>query len=243
MPKLPKEFIDLCYSVTAKRPKTVIEHILKHGSITTDELKEKYGYNHPPRAARDVREHGIPLETFRVTGSDGRKIAAYRFGDVSSQQFKKLSGRTGLSRKIKDALVEKYGCKCFIYLEELDERELQIDHRVPYEVGGDGEGADLNPEDFMLLSGSANRAKSWSCEHCENWNNIKDRTICLTCYWAYPENYSHIATRQIRRIDLVWQGKEIDIYEKLKAEAHSLEKEIPSFVKEILAREIFRKHT
>lgn len=243
MPKLPKEFIDLCHSVTAKRPKTVIDHILKHGSITTEELKEKYGYNHPPRAARDVREHGIPLETFRVTGSDGREIAAYRFSDVSSQRFKKLSGRTGLSKKIKDALVEKYGCKCFIYLEEIDERELQIDHRVPYEVGGDGEGAELNPEDFMLLSGSANRAKSWSCEHCENWNNIKDRTICLTCYWAYPENYSHIATRQIRRLDLVWQGKEIDIYEKLKAEARSLEKEIPSFVKEILEKEILRKRT
>lgn len=243
MPKLPKEFIELCHSVTAKRPKTVIDHILKHGSITTEELKEKYGYNHPPRAARDVREHGIPLETFKVTGSDGREIAAYRFGDVSIQRFKKLSGRTGLSKKIKDALVEKYGCKCFIYLEEVDERELQIDHRVPYEVGGDGEGAELDPEDFMLLSGSANRAKSWSCEHCENWNNLKDRTICLTCYWAYPENYSHIATRQIRRLDLVWQGKEIDIYEKLKAEAHSLEKEIPSFVKEILEREILRKRT
>lgn len=243
MPKLPKEFIDLCHSVTAKRPKTVIDHILKHGSITTEELKEKYGYNHPPRAARDVREHGIPLETFRVTGSDDREIAAYRFGDVSIQRFKKLSGRTGLSKKIKEALVEKYGCKCFIYLEEVDERELQIDHRIPYEVGGDGEGTELNPEDFMLLSGSANRAKSWSCEHCENWNNIKNRTICLTCYWAYPENYSHIATRQIRRLDLVWQGKEIDIYEKLKAEAHSLEKEIPSFVKEILEREILRKRT
>ncbi len=241
MSEFPKEFIDLCNSVTAKRPKTVITHILEHGSITTEELKEKYGYNHPPRAARDVREHGIPLETFRVTGSDGREIAAYRFGDVSCQRFKKLSGRTGLSRKIKDALVEKYGCKCFIYLEEIDERELQIDHRVPYEVGGDGEGVELVPEDFMLLSGSANRAKSWSCEHCENWNNIKDRTICLTCYWAYPENYSHIATRQIRRLDLVWQGKEIDIYEKLKAEAYSLEKEIPLLVKEILEREMRRK--
>jgi hypothetical protein len=243
MPKFPKEFIELCHSVTAKRPKTVIEHVLKHGSITTEELKEKYGYNYPPRAARDVREHGIPLETFQVTGSDGREIAAYRFGDVSNQRFKKLSGRTGLSKKIKDALVEKYGCKCFIYLEEVDERELQIDHRIPYEVGGDREGAELEPEYFMLLSGSANRTKSWSCEHCENWNNTKDRTICLTCYWAYPENYSHIAMRQIRRIDLVWQGKEIDIYEKLKAKAHSLEKEIPLFVKEILEREIHRKRT
>ena len=47
----------------------------------------------------------------------------------------------------------------------MDERVLQIDHRVPYEVGGDDKSETLNPDDFMLLSGSANRAKSWSCEH------------------------------------------------------------------------------
>lgn len=46
----------------------------------------------------------------------------------------------------------------------MDERDLQIDHRVPYEVAG--ESNELKTEDFMLLCGSANRAKSWSCEHC-----------------------------------------------------------------------------
>lgn len=243
MPDFPKDFLDLCHSVTAKRPKTVIDHILKYGFITTQDLKEVYGYNHPPRAVRDVREHGIPIETYSVTGSDGRNIAAYRFGDAKVERFRKLSGRTGLSKRIKDSLVEKYGYKCFIYLEKVSERDLQIDHRVPYEVGGDGEAEELSPEDFMLLSGSANRAKSWSCEHCENWNGLKDRTVCLTCYWAYPENYSHIAMRQIRRIDLVWQGDEIGVYEKLKAEARSLEKEIPSFVKEILERAVRQKRT
>jgi hypothetical protein len=138
--KYPKEFLDLCRSVTAKRPRTVIDHILKHGHISTEELKNLYGYNHPPRAVRDVREHGIPIDTFRVTGSDGRKIAAYRFDDVSKKRFTKLSGRTGLSKKIKEYLIQKYGCKCFIYLEDMVESELQIDHRVPYEISGDGVG-------------------------------------------------------------------------------------------------------
>ena len=63
----PPEFLNLLKSVVAKRPKTVIEHILKHGQITTEELKDTYGYNHPPRAIRDVREQGIPVKTFRVT--------------------------------------------------------------------------------------------------------------------------------------------------------------------------------
>ncbi len=241
--KYPKEFLDLCRSVNAKRPKTVIEHVLKHGQITTEELKEKYGYNHPPRAVRDVREQGIPLETFRVTGSDGRKIAAYRFGDISKKQFKKLSGRTGLSKKIKEFLIKKYGCKCFIYLEDMDERELQIDHRVPFEVGGDGDGGELKPDDFMLLSGSANRAKSWSCEHCENWQLLKKKKICLSCYWAYPEDYSHIAMQQVRRADLIWQGKEIDQYERLKRDAKKTGQTIPEFVKQIIERAIKQNNT
>lgn len=123
---LPEKLLQLCRSVTAKRPKAVIDHILQHGLITTEEIKTIYGYNHPPRAARDVREHGIPLETFRVTGSDGRKIAAYRFGDITKIKFSRLSGRTNLSKQIKQALIAQQGCKCFIYLEEMSDRELQI---------------------------------------------------------------------------------------------------------------------
>lgn len=239
MPDFSDELIQLCKSVSAKRPKTVIDHILQFGFITTEELKEKYGYNHPPRAVRDVREHGIPVETFRVTGADGRKIAAYRFGVLGAQQFRKSSGRTGLSKKIKDELIRKFGCKCAIYIEEIDEKELQIDHRVPYEVGGDDVA--LNSDDFMLLSSSANRAKSWSCESCQNWNHQKDRAVCVSCYWAYPENYTHIAMRQIRRIDLVWQGEEVAVYNQLKLQAKAIDKEVSLIIKEILQKEVLRK--
>jgi|GEM_PF-6882459 len=40
MPEFPKDFIDLCHSVTAKRPKTVIDHILEYGFITTEDLSQ-----------------------------------------------------------------------------------------------------------------------------------------------------------------------------------------------------------
>lgn len=233
-PKYPDAFLALCRSVTAKRPKTVIEHILKHGQITTEELKNTYGYNHPPRAARDVKEHGIPIERVTVTGSDGRKIAAYRFGDPAAVKVRRFDGRTGLSKQIKDALIAKYGCRCFIYLEEMPEASLQIDHRVPFEVGGESEA--MAPEDFMLLCGSANRAKSWSCEHCENWKNLKQREICLTCYWAYPEKHTHVAMQQLRRVDLIWQGADTAQYERLKADAAEAGMEIPDFVKDVLRK-------
>ncbi len=240
-PDLPPDFVAMCQAVTAKRPRTVIDHILAHGHVTTEELRDKYGYNHPPRAARDVREQGIPLETYRVTGADGRSISAYRFGDPRKARFSRLRGRTAFAKRLKRELIEKHGARCSIYLEEFPEQDLQSDHRIPYEVAGDVLGALDDPDHYMLLSGSANRAKSWSCEHCENWNNTRDRMVCLTCYWAFPEKYSHIAMRQIRRLDLIWQGEEVEIYQKLKTEAKSLDKEIPAFVKEILEREMRRK--
>ena len=134
---LPPEFLELLGRVTARRPRTVIEHIIEHGYVTTEELRDLYGYNHPPRGARDVREQGIPLITFRVVGSDGRRIAAYRFGDPSEQRSAQLTGRTAFSSRIKDALIQTFGTRCNIYLEAFPERELQIDHRIPFEIVGD----------------------------------------------------------------------------------------------------------
>ena len=155
----PKDFLALLESVTAKRPRTVIQHILEHGYITSQELKDTYGYNHPPRAIRDVREYGIPIVTYRVPGNDGRSIAAYKFGNPSEAKnpLSKSSGRTVLSKVLKQALIEMYGPICFIYLEKMDEAMLQVDHRVPYEIGGEHDEHDI--EYFMLLSPSANRAK------------------------------------------------------------------------------------
>jgi hypothetical protein len=222
----------------AKRAKTVIDHILKHGSITTEQLKDDYGYNHPPRAVRDVREHGIPIEMFRVTGGDGRRIAAYRFGDPTKARFGQQLGRTAFTQGIRQKLLVLHGARCAIYLESFPARELQVDHRVPFEVLGDIREAELNPDDYMLLCGSANRAKSWSCEHCINWLELKKPDVCRSCYWAYPDNYTHIAMRQIRRADIIWTGQEVEMYEKLKRKTSELQRNIPDYVKEIIRNHI-----
>lgn len=214
MSKYSKDFLELLNSVTTKRPRTVIQHILEHGFITSEELKNTYGYNHPPRAIRDVRELGIPLVTYRVPDSSGRSIAAYKFGDPEAIQnrLSKSAGRTVLSKALKKALIEKYGAKCFVYLEKMDDDILQVDHRIPYEIGGEHSEDEIDY--YMLLSPSANRAKSWTCEHCENWER-KDSSFCLRCFWAYPENYDHVAGRYEKIISLVFTGDEIKDYNKL----------------------------
>ena len=211
--RYPKKILERLNAVTAKRPRTVIQHILKHGFITTEELETLYGYKHAPRAARDVREQGIPLEMYRVKSTDGRNIGAYRFGDLTKidNNIAKAKGRTVLAKALKSALIEKYGPKCFVYSQPIDERLLQIDHRIPYEIGGDQDG---NIEHYMLLSPSANRAKSWTCEHCPNWEK-KDKSFCIGCFWAYPESYTHIAGKNQRQIIVTFTGNEIEDYNRL----------------------------
>ena len=179
-----------------------------------------------------MREHGIPVETFGVTGSDGRRIAAYRFGDPSIVRSVQLSGRTVFSAKMKSDLVDRYGARCNIYLEQFPERELQIDHRIPFEIAGEGDLSE-NLNDYMLLCPSANRAKSWSCENCENWIN-RQFSVCRSCYWAYPEEYSHVAMRDLRRLDIMWTGEDTSEYDILRNEASEAESDIPQYVKNML---------
>lgn len=234
MPIDPK-LLEAAKKVTAHRAKVVIDHIINHGFITTEELKSTYGYNHPPRAAGDVRDQGIPLETFKVKGSDGRSIGAYKFGDPNKIENGKLGGRKILPKQLKKELVEAFGARCAISSEDYDESHLQIDHRIPYRISGDDEGTERNPADFMLLSGAAQRQKSWVCEHCQNFLELKRLDVCQSCYWAYPENFSHVAMRQERRVDLTFAGGEIQSYELLENRAKkngtSLQSEIKKLIK------------
>lgn len=232
-PKFPKAFLEKLTAITAKRAKTVIDHILKHGHITTEELKDTYGYNHPPRAIRDVREQGIPIEMYRITDRQGRSIAAYRFGDPSQIKSGKLGGRKTFPKTFKEQLIKKYGTTCGVCNTAYEPRYLQIDHRVPYEVAGDSE-AGLNAVDFMLVCGSCNRAKSWSCEHCKNWTLDHAISICQSCYWANPENYAHVALRLIRRLDVTWSGTEVPDYNHLLNLSRHAQKRLPDFVKDVL---------
>lgn len=217
--------------ITDKRPATVIKHILEHGSISTEELERIYGYKHPPRAVRDVRERGVNIETYKIKSSDGRSIGAYRFGNpvFIENKISKAAGRTALSSALRNALIERYGARCFVYNQEVDDRILQVDHRVPFEIGG--EPQDDNLESFMLLCPSANRAKSWSCEHCPNWRE-KDVKVCATCFWAAHENYSHIACKPEKHIIITFTGNEIEDYESLIRIV--VEKEAENTIKELI---------
>lgn len=213
------ELLMLCEKVTAKRAKTVIDHILQHGYITNEDLSSTYGYDHPPRAIRDVRENGIPLITHRVVNDKtGRRIGAYTFGDVKKISKGRIGGRKAFSKNFKELLVEKYGSREAFSGDELEPRYLQIDHRIPYEIAGNDAALD-NLDEFMLLDASSQRAKSWSCENCRNFKELRDPNICRECFWAFPESYSHVAMTPEIRLHIQWREDEVDSFKQLEQKA------------------------
>ncbi len=231
----PKDFLAHVKSITNRRARIVIDHIMRFGFITTEDLEKEYNYSHPPRAARDVREAGIPLETFTTKSLSGKSIAAYRFGDLTQLNINRINGRILFSKSFKKTLYKECNGRCQICNGQFEERYLQIDHRVPYEISGDTEQRESTS--FMMLCGSCNRAKSWSCENCINWTTLKQPQVCRECYWGCPEEYTHVAMDQMRRIDLQWKGVEIEYYDRMRAFASKDSISISSFIKQLIMRQ------
>lgn len=199
-----------------KRGILALQLMLNNSHVSTDDLKEA-GYDHPPRAIGDIRDAGIPIITERKKSPiSGKSIAYYRLGRSEDIQNGLFNGRTIFPKAFRDVLVRIYSSRDCITGAVLKPGTLQIDHRVPYRIAGNLTAlVDLHPNNYMLLSAETQRRKSNSCENCPNVNP----TVCGTCYWASPENYTHIATTQNRRADIIWNGSETKDYDSLKKHA------------------------
>ena len=85
--EISEEFKKVLDAVTNRRARVVIDTILEKGYCTTEDLKNQ-GYEHATRTARDVRELGILLETFKSKDCSEKSIAAYKFGSWENAKNK-----------------------------------------------------------------------------------------------------------------------------------------------------------
>jgi hypothetical protein len=200
------------------RAVAALRAILESGSVTTEDLLA-IGYRHPPRAIGDLKDNGIPILKTMVRIS-GRRMARYTLGDATQIRSGQI-GRTNFSKKFRKSLFNRYGDIDEITKAHHQPRSLQIDHRIPYRVGGDLGLAEGDVEAYMLLDAKSQRAKSWSCEQCLNFKELHDPEVCRTCFWAYPDSYTHVAMENVRRADIVWQGVEVTDYDALLERAEA----------------------
>ena len=208
---IPAKLQERINDITNKRARIVLDTIVKNGSISTAELK-KLGYDHPPRAPMDAKDLGFAIARVITRNSEGRVMAIYMFDERELNPA--LTGRIVLPKKERQGIIKGKGSKCALCGAT---HNIQVDHRIPFQVAGESQRDEEDP--YQLLDGSCNRKKSWACEHCENWLKQKDFDTCRTCYWASPEDYTHIAMRQERRIDIVWVGDEVKQFTNIETAA------------------------
>ncbi|MCY4069540.1 MAG: hypothetical protein OXE79_10635 [Acidimicrobiaceae bacterium] len=231
--ELDNETIKEILDRTSGRSRRVVEQILDHGYVTTPTLAS-LGYDHPPRAARDVRDRGIPLETV-MKEVNNKKIAHYRFPDPPMILDRTASGRLSISKQFRQDVLDHYGQRDLFTGVPSESSELQIDHRIPFHISGDPVQP-FSVSDFMPVSPAMNRVKSWECEACPNWNE-RQASVCSRCYWAGPDRpYEHIATTPTRRLDLVWQADEVEEFNRLFTHSEECGLEIKTAAKNLISQ-------
>lgn len=242
---LPAALRDKILAVKGRRPLRVIVHILKHGGVSTKELQSVYGYDQPPRAAQDVKDLGIKLKTKRGRTADDHSMVIYEFNLDAPVDLHK-SGRRAFSKTEKAALVaDPDNPSCDLCGLALSVAELQADHRVPFDIGGELAESERTRKHLMMLCPSCNRSKSWACEHCPNWvAKARNPDVCRSCYWSGNEAHDHSATVLGRWLTLSWQGTEVPDHDEVQEEAQQRGLTMGDAVKQLVlteARRLVRK--
>lgn len=203
------------------RAAKAIRAMLSKGSVTTDDLAA-LGYNHPPRAIQDIKDATLPVMQMMIRRPDGKRMASYRFPTTSETVVGRAlgSGRLNIRPLFRRKLMQHYGEADTITGAKLPRTMLTVDHRVPFQVSGDAGLEDEDMSQFMLLDRSMQRVKAWACQHCPNvTESLLNSETCRRCFWAYPEDYDHVATQNIRRTDVIWQGDDVPLHDRLRERA------------------------
>lgn len=203
----------------SKRGKVLLNSILRNGSVTTEEL-EAAGYRDAASAARDVRDAGIPLITGEARSSTGGRTGRYSLGSAGDIVEGRFNGRTIIPKTVRAKVLAHYGQVDWLTGAAMPATALTVDHRVPFRVLGDPEIPDWRLEELMPLDRSSQRSKSWACEACENYK-LRQPETCRKCFWAFPENYEHIAMEPLRRTDVMWRGSDVALHDRMKARAEA----------------------
>lgn len=218
------------------RARRVFNYIVEHGEISTYDIENVLGEAHAPRAVADLKDAGVPVVQEGYIVVDGKRRGLYHL-DPDAPIRAGMVGRTGFSNAFRKRLLAHYGNRCQLCGTEYEPRHLQPDHRIPVLVGGDEPDAARNVADYMPVCRSCNRSKSYDCERCPNGLVDKDPDVCRTCLWASPENYEHIATRDERRLELVWTGqREVAAFDRMVSQAQAAGQTLADFVRRRLGR-------
>jgi 5-methylcytosine-specific restriction endonuclease McrA len=217
--KSSSEFLSVLRDVRGKSPRFVLSLLLQQEYITSDMVRARYD----PVAIFDLTRLGIPLHSEMTRGHNGRNTKRYTLDPLAFQA--RVQQRRHLTREQRLTIFQSHGFRCVLCSPHVvyDYHTLQADHCIPFQLvenrlhEGDGLKA------FQPLCPSCNTEKKYACEQdCPRFKN-NDPSMCPTCYWASPLDYSHIAGKSYRRLTLVASSpQQIEALAKLERAARKL---------------------
>ena len=209
------EFIETLLGAMSRRARFVRDQILRHRHVTAWEVKKHY--SNETAAVNDLVQVGIPLRTTAVKAENGRSTTQYTFDPQHFRHRRDTRGFVPHRSKVLE------GGQCALCPSSVQywKRTLQIDHRIPFSLVGNAEVERDGLAAVQALCPSHNTAKQHACKACEMFRS-RDSSQCRGCYWAYPDQYQHIAGQRERRLTVVAHDGQEPALQQLRSQAVGL---------------------
>lgn len=192
--KSDDDFLTCLMGPMGKRGQHLRDLLLEKERVSTYEIQQRY--SSATRVASDLLAIGLTLKKESEKSEDGKVRTLYSLdpsGFVCAQEARQsIPGRIRV-----EVIGQATGCR--LCGTQVEKRVFQVDHRVPFCLVGNRLAQQEGVGAFQALCPSCNTAKSHACKRCPD----PKEESCRTCYWAYPEDYRHIAGKTERRLVLV----------------------------------------
>lgn len=169
-------------SLTNKAKKKILVELWPQKWVKSSRLLELTNQKYFDRRIRELRDElGFQIESRYVDGE-----AAYR---LVSHDYQFLKRRQYPTQKQKELLIKKYGFKCNIcgLVSEKGKNDLNYDHRIPLNRGGEAE-----IDNLQLLCTRCNNMKRRECQACT-------KKSCNECQYAFPEKFDSLRLISLTR--------------------------------------------
>lgn len=234
-----EEYIHDIYDNLYPRAKAAADLLMEKGVITKYDFEETHvPVSQAPRAIRDLKDHGIPIETLRKISvpQAKTKVNRYTLGSIDNINTSMRYGRMYDPTGMKEKLAKLHGDVCVFCGKKLTAKDRELDHKLPVNIFGDLSPVErLNPDNYQLVCRGCNRLKREATSHGAFDDQREGMDIVKQNYWYDPVQYrKNRDDRLYAHNVIVWNtSKDIQAYKQISQYAKDSSKSFQEALKDI----------
>jgi hypothetical protein len=174
---------------------TAIGMYFEHYEITNEMFTERTKMK--DFGVRAPKAWGFRFTSRRVIDPRGRSVDLF---EMAPEQFNsRVKGRRQLPVLEERALFERHAYRCNWCRMAFSKDGLSPDHRLPHHLFGEADYGARGLDALQALCVTHNNEKNSACRRCRNFklDAAADASVCMTCQWASPENFTHVAMQPV----------------------------------------------